>query len=110
MGWAEIRQRMTDGVIATFAQTVTYTPKGGTAVDIETEFRARGHRVEFDSDGAPVESVRPRLLINASLVPGTLAERPRKGDTFTTDGRTYRVVEVEDTGAGYWQCWAVEVV
>ena len=103
------RRRLTDGVISAFAQTVVYTPKNGTAVEIQTEFRARGHQLKFDEDGAPVESVRPRLLISTTLIPDTLAEGPRKNDIFTAGGNSYRVVEVEGGDVGYWTCWAVEV-
>lgn len=108
MSWATTRQRLTDAVIRAFSTPVTYTVKGGLPVDVETDFRARFQRILIAGDGSDVCEVRPRLLIKWSLVPNTLAIRPHKDDTFTAEGKTYRVVEVEDSGAGYWTCWGAE--
>mgnify|MGYP001447697504 CR=1 FL=1 len=108
MSWAATRQRLNDAVIRAFSTPVTYTVAGGLPVAIEAEFRARFLRLLIDGDGNEINDVRPRLLVKWSLIPDTLTIRPHKNDTFTAEGKTYRVVEVEDSGAGYWTCWGAE--
>jgi len=109
MNWLAIQKTLTDTVIDRFSQPVIYTPKGGIAVEIETEFRARYVEILSDGYGNDTESVQPRLLINHNLVPDTLSVVPFKGDTFTASGSSYRIVNVKDSGVGYWQCFAVEI-
>lgn len=109
MGWLTTKQRAMDSVIRAFRQPVTYTPKGGAPVEIETEFRRKFQRILEDGAGNEMDDTRPRLLVSYSLIPGTLAVRPVKDDTFTADGQRYRVVEVQDSGNGYWICWSAEM-
>lgn len=108
MAWVETRQRAMDAIISRLSQSISYTIKGSVAVTIDTEFRAKYTEMLEDGIGNAVESVRPRLIISASLIPGTLSRRPEKGDTFTAAGTNYRVAEVQDSGRGYWICYAVE--
>jgi len=109
VAWADTKRRLTDSVIRAFEVAVTYTPKGGTAVEILTDFRRKFQRTLIDGDGLEMDDTRPRLLVSYSLIPDTLVTRPVKDDTFIVDGQRYRVVEIQDSGIGYWICWAAEM-
>jgi hypothetical protein len=96
MSWAALADRVNVAARDVFAEAVTYTPAGGSAVALNTPFDAAWEEVVIQ-DGVPVSAVAPMLSVRLADLPAA----PRQGDTFTARGASYRVKVVKPDGHGW---------
>lgn len=92
MSWSDL----TDGVMgvatAVFGDSVTYTPSGGQAFEIEGIFRDQ--YLEIDSNGYEVLTDTPVLGVRNS----DFSNPPLQGDTLVYKGVNYTVQAVHKDG------------
>lgn len=93
------------GLRAADPRSVFYTPAGGDELELlEAYFQAAGTTLELVA-GVPAAARAPRLLWR----PGALGVTPREDDTFRVDGVVYRVVAVDEDGAGGFELTGEEI-
>jgi len=85
--------------IDAFGSTVTYARPGRTQFQIQGVLDKYHVEVSFDEQGAAVSTRRPILGLRESSFPaGVCAEQ---GDTVTSDGVTYEIVDTQPDGHGH---------
>jgi hypothetical protein len=97
MAWSDLAAAVDTAGVATFAQTVAYTPLGGAEVDVAGVFDAPGIRLDL-SGGVAIETMGPpRFAVMEADLPNGAAQR---GDRWRIGGVTYRVTEIQRDGYG----------
>lgn len=104
MEWAALADRVNSTARRVFGEAVTYTAAGEAAVSISAPFDAAHEEITIQ-DGAAVSATSPMLAVRLADLPA----EPRKGDTFTARGRSYRVKVVKPDSHGWAQLTAQEI-
>jgi hypothetical protein len=96
MGWRRLTKalRRTLKSAGAFGELATYTPQGGSPVEIRVIFR-RTH-IELDPEGVPVTSTTPNIKVDLDDLP----VEPEQGDQVVYGGAEFRVSEVQVDGNG----------
>ena len=106
--WADIADRLTDDVEATFAGTMTLT-RGAQSVPFPGILDLDARIAPVAPSDIPTEGVQPRLDLKVARL-GALG-RPQHMDRVhdAATGRDFEVVAVEDGAVGCVSCWLLEV-
>jgi len=107
-GWADITDRLTDDVEATFGGTLTLT-RGDQTVTFQGILDLDARIAPVAPSDIPTEGVQPRLDVKVARL-GALG-RPQHQDLVhdAATGRDFEVVAVEDGAQGCVSCWLLEV-
>jgi len=89
-GWASLRDRLNEQVLATFGREVTYTPQAGAWFTL-TGILDSGARREETSPGTYAV-----LFAKSAAFP----QPPQRGDEVTVGGAAYKVVDVDADAEG----------
>lgn len=95
--WPQLADDLMGQCQSTFGESITYQPKAGDAFSITAIFEAAHAVVEPGTD-VPVETLKPVLFVRLSDFRDAGRADPKKGDTPTIRGTSYKVVEVQDDG------------
>lgn len=93
MAFSDLTAGVLGACVATFGESVTYTPQGGSPESITGIFNARTEQVDLASG---VLSYQPTLGVKVA----DLSTSPRVGDTLTVRSQGYRVVDIDEDGEG----------
>lgn len=92
MSWNDLTDGVMRAATNTFGETVSYTPSGGSAFDVQGIFRDQF--LEIDSNGYEVLTDTPNLGVRNS----DFSTTPAQGDTLVLNSTTYTVQAVHKDG------------
>ncbi len=95
MAWSDRVDRVLRAGLREFGQAVTYTPKGGSPVEITAVFDAAYQLVTLGFD-VEIDAVGPVLGVRL----GEFEAPPAQGDQVTVAGTAYAVRSVQPDGQG----------
>lgn len=96
MTWQDLADGVMTSALAAFAETVSYTPSGESAFDIQGIFNDIFDII--DDQNSDIVSSKPTLGVRSS----DFEMRPKIDDTVVVRGITYSITEVQRDGeAGY---------
>jgi hypothetical protein len=95
MGWKDLSAGLLDDCLATFGETVAYTPVGGALLSIQAVFDA-DHVVADAQSGEAVTSVKPAIFLRRADLPAA----PKRGDQVVVQGQTYKVIDWQPDSEG----------
>jgi hypothetical protein len=91
--WQDRTKQVMQACLATFGETVTYTPDGLPAIEISAIFDQEFQQVD-PSTGSLVVSTQPMIGVKEDDLP----QKPSKGDRVSIRGIEYRVVDYQPDG------------